>query len=1064
MAKDNLKEAIREYLSELRRQFATGMAREHTYRPALQRLMGTLLPDLTVSNEPARQVCGAPDYILTRKGDGVPVAFIEAKDIGDPDLAGQNRHKQQFERYRAALDNILFTDYLDFRFYAKGALVGSVRLGEVKGNEIVGLRENFGNFRLHVNRFGNAMPQAITSPAQLAGIMADKARLLADVIERAFDGESDSDLTRQFHAFREVLIHDLTPKAFADVYAQTIAYGLFAARMHDPTPETFSRMEAATLIPMTNPFLRKFFQNVAGFDLDERISWIVDDLSETFRATDMGKVMEGFGERKDDPVVHFYEDFLARYNPQVRRSRGVWYTPGEVVRFIVRAVDDLLKDDFGLRMGLADTAKVPVERNVEQSHDKRYPDGMKKRREELHRVQILDPATGTGTFLAEAVSLIHGKLSGQEGMWQGYVEEHLLPRLYGFELLMTSYVMAHLKLDRMLSETGYKPLRDKRLQIYLTNSLENHHPDTGNLFSQFLAREANGANMIKRDTPVMVVLGNPPYSGESANKGDWIMRLMTDYKKEPGGREPLRERNPKWINDDYCKFIRLGQYYVDRRGEGILAYINNHGFLDNPTFRGMRWSLLRSFDKILVIDLHGNSKKREVCPDGSKDENVFDIRQGLSINIFVKTGRKPQKELAEVWHSDLWGRRADKFRFLSESRLSSVPFQRVNPVAPNYFFVPKNEAGREEYERGFAVNELMPENSVGIVTTRDALLMKDTPEEVESLVRDFIGLGEAELRTKYRIGKDSRDWSVARAKEDIGKTFAPDKVVTVDYRPFDRKRLYYTGKTNGLVAWPRGRVMRHFLAGENVGLLVCRQSAVQSWGHIGITENIVDDCRVSNRTKERGYVFPLYLYPEGESLSVSERVPNLNPEIVKRIAEGIGLAFEPEKSDDEGRFAPIDVFDYVYGVLHCPAYRERYKEFLKTGFPRIPCPLSAGEFRRRAETGGELRRIHLLEHPSVDEFVTRYPVPGNNMVGSVRWEPASESAGRVWINDTQHFDGVPLAAWELFIGGYQPAQKWLKDRTGKCLSCEDILHWQRIVKALTMTDEIMKACDADMGC
>ena len=363
----------------------------------------------------------------------------------------------------------------------------------------------------------------------------------------------------------------------------------------------------------------------------------------------MRQVMAGFGHRtqQTDPMIHFYEDFLAAYDPKQRKNRGVWYTPQAVVSCIVKTVDEILQAEFNLPMGLADTSKITVERSIDQSKDKRFSDGKKKETVKIHKVQLLDPATGTGTFLAEAVSRIHDKFNGQAGMWQGYVGEHLLPRLNGFELLMTSYTMAHLKLDWILTETGYKADDNERLRVFLTNSLEEHHKDTGTLFAQFLAREANGANEIKRNTPVMVVLGNPPYSGESKNKGEWIMRLMEDYKKEPDTNQPLKERNPKWINDDYCKFIRLGQFFVDRNNEGILAYVNNHSFIDNPSFRGMRWNLLRSFDKIYIIDLHGNSKKKEVAPDGGKDENVFDIQQGVSINIIVNTGRNAKNAQAE---------------------------------------------------------------------------------------------------------------------------------------------------------------------------------------------------------------------------------------------------------------------------------------------------------------------------------------------------------------------------------------------------------------------------------
>ncbi|MCB0605739.1 MAG: N-6 DNA methylase, partial [Saprospiraceae bacterium] len=407
-----------------------------------------------------------------------------------------------------------------------------------------------------------------------------------------------------------------------DVYAQTIAYGMFAARLHDPTLPTFSRQEAAELIPKSNPFLRKLFAYIAGPDIDDRIKWIVDSLVDIFLACNVEEILKNYGKatKMDDPIIHFYETFLSEYDPKLRKARGVWYTPQPVVNFIVRAVDDILKTEFNLPQGLADTSKTKIKVDVQG----------KKVEQEVHRVQILDPATGTGTFLAEAVKHIHKKFEGQQGIWSNYVENHLLPRLNGFELLMASYAMAHLKLDLLLTETGYKPTTNQRFRVYLTNSLEEHHPDTGTLFANWLSTEANEANHIKRDTPVMCVIGNPPYSVSSSNKNEWIENLTADYKKN------LNERNIQPLSDDYIKFLRLGQYYVEKTGEGILAFISNNSFIDGIIHRKMREELMKTFDKIYILDLHGNAKKKETAPDGSIDQNVFDIMQGVSINIFVK--------------------------------------------------------------------------------------------------------------------------------------------------------------------------------------------------------------------------------------------------------------------------------------------------------------------------------------------------------------------------------------------------------------------------------------------
>ena len=631
-------ESLKLYIDELNKQYRTGLAREHSYRPALKDLLQGLLPRMVVTNEPAHFECGAPDYIILREKDHLPVFFVEAKDVGDNDLDGRSRtgHKEQFDRYRQALDHVLFTDYLDFHLYEHGEFARSVRIAEIKGGKIVGIAEAEEQFIGMIQHLGTSAIQRITSAPRLAKLMAGKARLLANIIETAMNDETQSyendNLQGQYQAFKDVLIQELKKEDFADIYAQTIAYGMFAARLHDDTPEDFSREEAARLIPKTNPFLRQIFNNLAGNDLDERIAWVVDDLVTVFQATNLQQLMESYSrdKRHHDPMIHFYEDFLSEYNPRLRKSKGVWYTPQPVVGFIVRAVDEILQKEFGLPEGLADYSMTEREVTVEQSRDRRTADGMKHEKRKFHRVQIIDPATGTGTFLAEVVNQIYDRYRDNQGIWQQYVEQHLLPRLNGFEILMASYAVAHIKLDMLLGETGYRHNTDKRLHIYLTNSLEESNNEPRTLFAQWLSREATEANVIKRDYPVMVMIGNPPYSISSQNNGRWITNLIADYKKD------LNERNIQPLSDDYIKFIRLGQHYIERNGEGVLAFICNNSFTDGIIHRQMRKELMRTFDKIYILDLHGNSRKKETAPDGTKDENVFDIMQGVSINIFIK--------------------------------------------------------------------------------------------------------------------------------------------------------------------------------------------------------------------------------------------------------------------------------------------------------------------------------------------------------------------------------------------------------------------------------------------
>lgn len=1058
---------LSQYVETVNKRYKSGISREHAYRRDLEELIRELVSGVEITNEPANVTdCGSPDFVIT-KGK-IPVGYIEAKDVGK-DLNYKN-YKEQFSRYRKALDNLIITDYTWFQFFQNGELVHEIRIADVSENAVRPLPENFEQFTALMRDFCTFIGQTIKSPKKLAEMMAAKAKLLQNILELAVTSDetnqANSSLQDQYNSFKNILIHDLEPKAFADIYAQTLAYGMFAARLHDTTLDDFNRQEAAELIPKTNPFLRRLFGYIAGPDIDERIRPTVDNLANVFRATNVEQLLKNFGRstKNSDPIIHFYETFLSEYDPKLRKARGVWYTPEPVVNFIVRAVDELLKTEFGLKDGLADTSKTKIKvvaQGTAVSKGKAKGKAIIEERE-VHKVQILDPAAGTGTFLAEVVKFIYnGKFQAMQGAWSGYVEEHLIPRLNGFELLMASYAMAHLKLDMLLAETGYQPKKEQRFNVYLTNSLEEHHPDTGTLFANWLSTEANEANHIKRDTPVMVVLGNPPYSGISNNMGEWICKLIEDYKYVDG--EHFGERK-HWLHDDYVKFIRYGQHFVDKNGEGILAYINNHSFIDNPTFRGMRWNLLKSFDKIFILDLHGNSKKKEVCPDGSKDENVFDIQQGVSINLFIKTGKKKPDTLAEVWHCDLYGKRQHKYDFLVEARPKSVGFQKLPNKTPYYFFLPKNDKGETTYQTGFEIDGLFPNNKTGIVTMGDSFVVADTKGQLEERIIDFLenDYSEEGFKSKYALGKNYAKW-VVENKPNI--KFKPNSFIKFNYRPFDEK---WTVFDNTLVWRWRSETMLHFFNRENIGLVVAKQCS-SDWRYVFCTK-LINEFNLTGTAGKfgSGSTFPLYLYPDGEELGLEggqTRKPNLDSKIVAQIAEGLELEFTNEKEDRDGTFAPIDLLDYIYAVLHSPAYREKYKEFLKIDFPRIPYPTDTGKFWQLVRLGGELRQLHLLESPVVEQFITRYPVDGDNTVTramtakSIGYEAVRKESGRVWINDTQYFENVPLIAWEFYIGGYQPAQKWLKDRNGRTLSFDDILHYQKIIVALTETDRLMQEID-----
>jgi predicted helicase len=1137
--------SIQNYLEKINQLHLSERTGEHGYRTDLQNLLENLIPkNITVINEPNKIKCGKPDYMLIR--DEIELGYIETKDIGK-DL-NSKEYAEQFERYKNGLANLILTDYLYFELYRNGEKKITVRIAEIKNNVIVPIIENHAAFIGLINEFIAYHWQSITLPTQLAKLMAGKAKLFAYIIHEALkidlSNDYHSDLTDQINSFKEVLLHEIEPAEFSDIYAQTIAYGMFTARLHDSNSTHFSRKKAARLIPLSNPFLKKLFGLIEKDDLDERITWIIESLITIFSAVNVEKIQQKFkkADFENDPIIHFYETFLAEYNPQLRKSRGVWYTPQPVVNFIVRAVDDILKTDFNLIEGLADSSKATFEIAVEGKRA--------KQKEELHRVQILDPATGTGTFLAETIKHIHqSKMALSPQLWSEYVEKDLIPRLNGFEILMASYSMAHLKLDLLLNDMLFTPTnKNQRLNIYLTNSLEEFkQKDIKDLeVARWLLNEANAANRIKRDTPVMVVMGNPPYSVSSSNKSTWIHNLIDIYKKD------LNERNIQPLSDDYIKFIRLGQHFIDKNGSGILAYISNNSFIDGITHRQMRKSLLETFDKIYILDLHGSNKKNETDIGGGKDENVFDIMQGVSINIFVKTGFKAVNDLAEVYQFDYFGKRKTKYDRLETESLTSILWNKIAYHEPNYFFVPKNFDAQQNYDDGFSITELFCTYSSGITTERDHLTIKFNDAELIKIAKDILTFSVDDFRKKHTPKPDGRDWKVLFAKQDISLN-PTGKITNILYRPFDIRKTIYTGKSKGFMAYPRNEVMQHLCYENNLALLSCRQQKSYDFQHVFITNIITERCSVSLQTSEVGYVFPLYTYPEipkikklsaekreklekdyeielrvfskmekcfsrftkfinllNENLTLEDkksyeaekkdylkqkslieklkalldednspnetfslfneeqkRQPNFNRDIIKKIARQLGLEFTDEKENRANTFAPVDLLDYIYALLHSPTYRRTYKEFLKIDFPRVPYP-TPENFWQLVKLGGELRQLHLLESVDLLTLSTTYVGQGNNKVerkmnkGDFQITDSVENRGQVWINDHQYFDNVPVVAWEFYIGGYQPAQKWLKDRQERELRAEDIVHYQKMIQALTETVRIMQEIDASM--
>ena len=951
--------------------------------------------------------------------------------------------------------------------------------------------------------------EVITTSKQLSERLAELARAIRDRIRTALAIETEAGpLTKLMKAFQTALVHDLDEAGFADMYAQTIAYGLLSARITDPARRTAD--DLATHM-RTNPFLKELMETFLhaggrrgkaggpGIDFDELgVSEVVELLDQA----NMEAVVLDFGDRnpQEDPVIHFYEHFLAAYDKKQKVSRGVFYTPRPVVSYIVRSVNDLLRTEFGLADGLADTTTWGEMAN--RHEDLKIPKGTSPTQA---FVQVLDPATGTGTFLVEVIDLIHNTMAAKwkaqghgetkiRALWNDYVPKHLLPRLHGYELLMAPYAIAHLKIGLKLYETGYRFESDERARVYLTNALEPPGEEQLTLdFLPALAHEAEAVNEVKRKRRFTAVIGNPPYSGLSSNMGPGIDGLLkgrlpdgtstSSYYRVDG--EPLGERKV-WLQDDYVKFIRLSQWLLDGTGVGVHGYISNHGYLDNPTFRGMRWSLMQSFRRIRVLDLHGNLKKREVPPEGGRDVNVFDIQQGVAIGLFTKAAAANKC----VCHADLWGEREQKYHWLLEHGSADTEWVQLEPGPPFHLFEPFDDAGAGAYYDWPAINEVMAVNVTGIVTARDAFVIDLDREALRGRIADLRSksLSDDDIREKYFVGKgskkyppgDSRGWKLPAARRNIREDDQWDeRYAPVLYRPFDMREMYYVP---WMIDWPRTEAMPHLLAGENVALIACRQQARgdDEWAQVFATSRIAESCAISNITREINYLFPLYLYPgvgkaDGSLFSrwakgKDGRTPNLDSGFVEQIAAATKLRFVSDGRGDLRKiFGPEDVLAWIYAVFHSPRYRERYEAHLKLDFPRVPLPGTAEIFRELAVASHDLLALHLLKSPKLGKPITTYTGPRNPEVGRVGW-----SGGTVWLDagktnartghratkpGTIRFQGVPEKVWDFQIGGYQVCHKWLKDRKGRTLSDEDIAHYQKIVVTLDETIRIMAEID-----
>jgi len=1009
-----------------------GDAREESFYPALAEMLKEMAcsagkTDVHVTTLPRPTEGGNPDFRLWNGTDRI-IGYVEAKKPTEEQL-DSIENSEQLKRYRATFPNLILTNFLEFRLYRNGERIQTVQAGRPlilnavrttppleNQEELYSLLECFLDF---------VLPQTFTAES-LAVELAKRTRLLRDVIGEQFQQEraNPDQLSGFFEAFQTYLIGSLTPADFADLFAQTITYGLFTARTR--ASNGFNRRAAFDNIPHTIGVLRDLFRFISLDELPAPLAWCVDDLAEVLSVADAQGILDRYYRegKGSDPIVHFYETFLAQYDPDERERRGVYYTPEPVVGYIVRSLHGLLKTEFSKHDGLAS-------------------DG----------VTLLDPAAGTMTFVARAAQQAVAEFETKYGSGgrEDFIRRHILRNFYALELMMAPYAVGHLKMSFFLEEFGHRLANDERVPFYLTNTLDTEELEQSRLPGlSALAEESRLAGAVKNQTPILLILGNPPYSGHSSNTSEWIRNLIDDYKKVDG--EPLDEKNLKWLQNDYVKFLRFAQWKIEQAGRGVVGMITDHSYLDSPTFRGMRQSLMRIFDDIYVLDLHGNTLKREVCPDGRPDKNVFDIRQGVAIAFFVKRGIDRLTE-AIVHHAERYGTRESKYHWLDTHDRSSTEWQQINPVSPSYIFVPRSEALEAEYRQFISIPDVFRVNSVGIVTARDRLTIRWSEQEAWDTVCAFSQMDSELARQAYQLGSDTRDWKVKMAQNDLlAPGLTREKVVPILYRPFDVRHTYYTGRSRGFICMPRPEVMHHMLTGENLALMVPKRvEHVGTWQHAFVTTDISGHVAVSLKTID--YHFPLYLYPAADRKHLfdhyesSERQPNLTPKLIAALTEAYGRAPSPE-----------EVFCYIYAILHAPTYRERYAEFLRTEFPRLPFTTKEELFVQLAAFGKRLADLHLLTSSQLDPPTCRFDGEGGSVVAKTKAQGFRFDADeqRMYINKTQYFGPIPLQIYEFRIGGYQVCDKWLKDRKERRLDLNDVRTYCRIVTAIGLTHTIQE--------
>lgn len=1102
------------YFQELKKIYRTKDAIEVSYRTAFQNLLNGIKAEarITIKHEGKQEgSLGIPDFKILKTESRI--GYIETKIIGEN--LDKILRSEQIAKYKTLSNNIILTDYIDFIWIKEGNVLKRESLGSIDSKEV----QNADKVAELLQSFFSVAPKGIDKPKKLAQSLAIRARLLKEnllvELQRQEDEKSKARLHQLYDLFKYFIFNELTISDFADSFAQNLVYGLFLARLNADT-KTINLQNVGSYVPDNFELIKALVDFLKELENAEYIEtkWIIEEILFIFNELDLDAIQKALSfNQKDkdednllikDPYVYFYEEFLAEYDASLRKAKGVYYTPPAIVNFMVRAINDILKNTFEIPDGLADSEKVTV----------------------------LDFATGTGTFLIEILQQIFENLPELDKRDRNnFIKSHILKNIYGFEYLIAPYTIAHLKLSQFLKEQKYTFAKGERLQIYLTNTLEAATNPQGKIDQlPALREETKLVNQVK-GSPILVICGNPPYSGHSKNNGTWITNLIEDYKYIDG--KPLGEKNSKWLQNDYIKFIRFAEekinYHIKynpkdpnkpikKRNEvgGIVAVVTSHSFLNGLIHRGMRKSLMTTFDQIYILDLHGSSDKKEITPNGSKDENVFDISEGVCISLFIK--RKGLKK--QVFHADYWGLRKEKYAQALKDSLQTVDWKELQPNAPFYLFVPQNQDVRGQYEKGMSIKDVFEVSSVGIVTGKDDFLInKDKNALLKKLkiFKDVNNYSDAQIQQLFNIEKSN--WNNTMSRVAL-KEIDEKKIVPIAYRLFDTPFIYFE---NQLIERTRGEVMQHLLK-ENLAINLTRQVKVgDTWQHIFASDTISESSFISNKTSEIGYVFPLYCYNEvkeddlfssletpqqrykhyktvadRETKELQKIIKDIEKADVEEIKESVVeefnalleekkaivemhknlttkktttevvekeveyervsnftkdfLNFISEKYQDQHP-TPEQIIGYIYAILHSPTYRSKYAEFLKMDFPKIPFIEDLELFQQLSDIGFGLIQAHLLKN-QIPSPIGSFEGAGNNEVNKPLWKEE-----KLYINQNQYFDKVAESLYNFQIGGYKVLDKYLKDRKESVLTPEEINRFIQVIGTLEFTTSQMDKID-----